>query len=59
MASLAVQYDSFCRVKEAQTKDPRYSIEDAMKVIMSGGMPGPTRIKCKIEARVRRLAFNG
>ncbi len=30
-----------------------------MKVVMSGGKPGPTRIKCKIEARVRRLAFNG
>jgi uncharacterized membrane protein len=44
-------------VKEARTKNLRYSIEDAMKVVMSGGMLGPTMLNCKIEARVRGLAF--
>lgn len=57
MASLANHYNSFCRVKEARTKDLRYSIEDAMKIVISGGMLGPTMINCKIEARVRGLAF--
>ena len=32
-------------VRESQTRDPGWSIEEAMKTVISGGIIGPTDIK--------------
>ena len=32
-------------VKEAETRDPGWSIEEAVRAIVSGGTIGPTEIK--------------